>query len=151
MIYGEKLKELRETKELKQEDLSKLLLVDKGAYGQYEREYVIIPIKHLNTLCNYFNISLDYIFSFNNNINYENNTKEINKTLSGQRLKEFRKDNKLTQKKLSIILNIGRTTITEYENGNNIIATPFLYTICSKYHISADYLLGKIDKPKYLT
>lgn len=28
------------------------------------------------------------------------------------------------------------------------IATPFLYTICKEYNVSADYLLGKINKPQ---
>ena len=42
------------------------------------------------------------------------------------------------------------STISKIENGHNIIATPFLYQICKKYNISADYLLGKIDSPKYL-
>ncbi len=67
-----------------------------------------------------------------------------------KRLKEFRKENKLTQVKLAEILNIANGTIAEYERGTNIIATPFLYTICKNYNISADYLLGKIDEPKYL-
>ena len=42
--------------------------------------------------------------------------------------------------------------IEEYKKNNCefLIATPFLYTICKKYNISADYLLGKIDNPKYL-
>jgi len=57
------------------------------------------------------------------------------------------KENKLTQEKLASILNVSRTTITEYERGTNIIATPFLYTICKNYNISADYLLGKINTP----
>ncbi len=47
-------------------------------------------------------------------------------------------------------LNIENGTIANYELGINLIATPFLYSICKKYNISADYLLGKIDKPKYL-
>ena len=37
-----------------------------------------------------------------------------------------------------------------YEKGKTLILTSFLYTICKKYNISADYLLGKIDEPKYL-
>ena len=63
----------------------------------------------------------------------------------GKRLKEFRNKNKLTQKVLASILGTSQSTIAEYERGTNIIATAFLYSICSKYHISADYLLGKTD------
>ena len=68
----------------------------------------------------------------------------------GQNLKEFRKENKLNQEKLAEFLNIGKGTIADYERGRYLIATPFLYQICKKYNISTDYLLGKIDNPKYL-
>ncbi|MCM1053182.1 MAG: helix-turn-helix domain-containing protein [Ruminococcus sp.] len=150
MIYANKLKELREEKELNQSDLANILEIDRVGYTQYETEYALIPTKHLNTLCEFFNISLDYVFSFTENKNYHNSNKEINKKLSGQRLKELRKENKLTQSALASILKVGQTTIAGYENGIYYIATPFLYDICKKYKISSDYLLGKIDNPKYL-
>ncbi|MCM1053464.1 MAG: helix-turn-helix domain-containing protein [Ruminococcus sp.] len=149
MLYKNKLIYLREENNLIQTDVAKLLKVDRAVYGQYEREYQIIPLKHLITICDYYNVSLDYIFSFSNDKQYKNSG-NIDKNLSGKRLKEFRKDNKITQLKLSSILNAGQPTIANYENGTYLIATPFLYTICSKYHISADYLLGKVDEPKYL-
>ena len=69
---------------------------------------------------------------------------------SGNRLKEFRKENKLTQTKLASILNTTQSVIADYERGRYFISTPFLYTICKKYNISADYLLGRIDNPKYI-
>ncbi len=150
MMYKEKLISIRENNNLKQYEVANILNIYKGLYNQYELEYTIIPTKHLNTLCNYFNVSFDYIFGFNNNLNYDNYKLEINKEISAARLKELRKLNNLTQDKLALKLNVSRTTITEYERGTNLIATPFLYTICKKYKISADYLLGKIDEPKYL-
>ncbi|MCM1053208.1 MAG: helix-turn-helix domain-containing protein [Ruminococcus sp.] len=150
MIYSEKLREIREDKNLKLQDIAKLLDIDASVYGKYEREYILIPIKYLNEICNYFNISIDYILGLTNIANYKYSTKETDKIKVGMRLKDFRKENKLTQKKLAEILNTAQPVIAKYEKGINLIATPFLYTICSKYHISADYLLGKIDSPKYL-
>ena len=146
----DRLRELRNNRNITQATLSSLLEIHEYVYGQYEREYVIIPLKHLNTLSNYFNVSLDYIFEFTNTINYEYTNTEINSLLSGQRLKEFRKDNKLSQVKLATLLNTVQPVIANYENGKHLIATPFLYQICKKYSISADYLLGKINSPKYL-
>ena len=99
---------------------------------------------------NYYNVSIDYLFDFQKLTNYPVSKGLADKKLSGLRLKEFRKENKITQDKLAKILNASRSTIAEYERGTNLIATPFLYTICKKYSISADYLLGKIDEPKYL-
>ena len=108
------------------------------------------PIKHLNTLCNYFNVSFDYMFNLMSKLNHKDKKEEIDSLKVGMRLKEFRKDHKLTQEKLASELNMARSALANYERGRNIIATPFLYTICMKYKISADYLLGKIDNPKYL-
>ncbi len=150
MVYKDKLIELKNERKLSQEDISNILKITRGRYSHYETEYELMSIKHLNTLCNYFKVSLDYIFNFTDIKNYSNFKENIDLKKLSLRLKEFRKENNLTQYKLATILNISRTTIAEYERGINTIATPFLYTICSKYKISADYLLGKIDNPKYL-
>ena len=150
MLYKKRLIELREGKNLKQYEIANILGIYKGLYNQYETEYEIMPMKHLNKLCNYFHVSFDYILQFTDKVNYPNNLCEINVSESGKRLKEFRKEQKLTQEKLAKELNIARAALANYERGRNVIATPFLYTICKKYHISADYLLGKIDEPKYL-
>ena len=150
MIYGEKIKALRERIGISQKQIADLINVERSAYNHYEKEHIIIAIKHLNTICNYLEVSIDYIFSLSENKFYTNTRQEIDKMLSAQRIKEFRKGLKLTQVGLAKILNVGQSTIAEYERGTNIIATPFLYTICKTYNISADYLLGRIDKPKYL-
>ncbi len=152
LIYCQRLKKLRNNANLTQEFIAKILDIKQNAYSQYETEYVIIPIKHLNILCNYFNVSFDYLFNFSKNKNYNDIRMEINGVLVSERLKELRKENNLTQLQLANILHVSKSTISEYErkSNNKIIATPFLYTICKKYRISADYLLGKIDEPKYI-
>ena len=78
MIYSERLKYLREEKELTQKDLSDLLQIHVATYSQFERESSIIPIKRLNALANFFNVSIDYLFEFTNNKQYNNHQKEIN-------------------------------------------------------------------------
>ena len=150
MIYQKKLIELREEKELKQYEVADILHIYKGLYNQYEREYIIIPIKHLNTLCNYFQVSLDYIFNFSDIKQYKDAQDEINKVESGKRLKVFRKEYKITQTKLANFLSTSFSNISAYERGINILSTTYLYAICKKYHISADYLLGKINDPSFL-
>ncbi len=150
MLYSTRLQSLRENNDLTQAKAGNIIGLDSGTYSNYEHEVILIPLKHLNTLCNYYNVSIDYIFNFTNDLNYDNNTKDINKNICGMKLKEFRKENKITQKKLAELLNTVQSVIAKWEKGNNLISTPFLYTICKKYNISADYLLGKIDNPKYL-
>lgn len=144
-MYKDRLKKLRLEKNLIQDVIANILGIDRSNYGHYERELDIIPLNHLINACNYFNVSLDYIFNFTNKEKYINSKPNINLEISSKRLKEFRKSNKLTQTKLAKILNCSTGTIAGYEISRYIIATPFLYTICKKYHVSADYLLGKID------
>ena len=149
-MYGEKLKYLREEKELTQYNISSTLNLNKKVYGQYEREYVTIPLKHLITLCHFFDVSLDYIFGFTDTKKYSNYRKEMHKELISTRLKELRKENNLTQIEMANFLNIDQPTWSIYESSKSLIGTPFLYMLCKNYHYSADYLLGFTDKPKYI-
>lgn len=145
-MYKQNLKLLRENLEITQETIANYLNIHKGLYSQYETEYAIIPSKHLDGLCNFFDTSVDYLFNFTITKNYKEH-QDSNKEISGLRLKEFRKGHKLTQEKLASILNTTHSVIADYERGRYLISTPFLYTICKKYSISADYLLGKVDNP----
>ncbi len=148
MDYNDRLLELRTIYNLTQKDVADYLKIGRTTYKDYELKNSIIPIKHLVSLSNYFHVSVDYLLGFTNKKEYDN-VKKVDKVIAGNRLKEFRKENKLTQVKLANILNTTFSSIAFNEKGRNLIATPFLYQICSKYHVSADYLLGRIDEPKY--
>ena len=139
------LKKIRLENSKTQKEVANILGISEFTYSHYETMYNIIPIKHLNNFCSYFNVSIDYVFDIaeNKNLNFNN---ELDKMLIGNRLKEWRKSNKLTQEKLALKLNIAKGTIADYERGRYLIATPFLYTISKKYNISADYLLGRINE-----
>ena len=149
MNYGKILFQQRDRQGLTNVEMAQILKISDSLYSRYEKNKQTIPIKHLNTLCNYFNCSLDYIFGFTTEKNYKKSKKEINRDLMRERLKELRKENNMTQKDLAKAINVAPSTIRDYERKADIIATSFLYEICQKYKISADYLLGKINKPKY--
>ena len=151
MNYGIKLKDLRDLYELTPEDIAKVLNVARSTYNQYEQQYDIIPIKHLNTLCNHFSISFDYVFDFTKLKRYQDEIDKIDTKISGKRLKELRKEFNLTQERLAKKLNIANTIISEYEQGHFPISTATLYSLSDKFHISSDYLLGKTNQIKYLT
>lgn len=141
----EKLRNIREKNSLRQIDIANILGIKRATYSSYEIERDTIPIKHLNNLCNYFNISIDYALGLSNKLQYNDSKKEINKLLVTERLKLLRKNNKLTQKEIAKILNISRSTWTGYEYGKYLIPTLLLYELAKRYNCSIDYLLGKID------
>lgn len=150
MKFKNILKTLREENGLTQEDVANILKIDRTTYNRYETDYNILSIKYLNDLANYFNVSFDYLFNFTNIKNYKKSNKSLDRTTFANRLKTFRKENKITQEKLATSLNTNKSVLCNYEKERYMISTMYLYIICKEYHISADYLLGKIDEPKYL-
>lgn len=142
----EKLRNLREEANLRQEDIANIININRSTYTSYEVERDTIPIKHLNTLCNYFNTSIDYVLGLSKEKTYPNMRKEIDREILSKRLKDLRIENELTQEKIAKILNTSRSTWTGYEYGKYQIPTLLLYDLAKRYHYSIDYLLGKIDE-----
>ncbi len=57
----ERLKEIREDKDLLQIDLARLLKVTQAQYSRYEMGVNEIPIEKLVILAKYYNTSIDYL------------------------------------------------------------------------------------------
>lgn len=66
MEYYQRLKDLREDRDLKQSDIAKILQTTQTYYSQYELNKRPLPIRHLITLCQFYNVSADYILGFTN-------------------------------------------------------------------------------------
>ena len=142
----EHLRNIREERNLRQIDIANILGINRSTYTSYEIERDTIPINHLNNLCNYFNISIDYAMGLTSKKQYENSKINIDKEILKERLKRCRKENKLTQKEISKILNTSRSTWTGYEYGKFQIPTLLLFELAKRYNYSMDYLFGKIDE-----
>lgn len=65
-----KLYELRTDKDLKQEDIGKILKCTKQAYGLYENGKRALPIEHLKTLAIFYGVSADYILGLPKGLKY---------------------------------------------------------------------------------
>jgi transcriptional regulator with XRE-family HTH domain len=63
----------------------------------------------------------------------------------GQRVKELRKDLRLSQKELSEALHIAQTTISEWERDNKKPSIDTLEILADFFRVSTDYLLGRTD------
>lgn len=66
MEYYQRLRDLREDRDLTQSDIAQILQTTQTYYSQYEHNKRPLPIRHLITLCSFYNVSADYVLGFTN-------------------------------------------------------------------------------------
>ena len=138
-----KLKEIREENELTQKRMADILNVSRSAYSLWEINKNIIPLTKLNEISNIFNISIDYIVGLINKKKSNVNKITLDKKAIGKRLKQTRKELKLTQVKLAKIFNTTHSAISAYENGITLIPTLFLIEFAKISKKEIDWLCCK--------
>lgn len=145
MIF-ERIRGLRENCELTQRDIAKKLNVSKSTYNRWETGEVFIPLNHLNELCTYYNVNMDYIIGLSSYKNKNYYMLPLNKNTIGLRLLAFRSEAKLSQNSLAKMLNTSHSTISAYEHGKTLLLTVFAYQIATQFNISLDWLCGRSEK-----
>lgn len=140
-----RLYELREYNDLYQKDIAKILGVTQQTYSLWEKGTNTIPLNQLNKLCNYYKVSMDYVFNLSKAKTYKNISylKNLDKKEIGLKIKKIRENNNLTLRDLASELNTTSSTISAYETGKTLILTSFAYQICKKYNLSLDWLCGR--------
>lgn len=64
----------------------------------------------------------------------------------GMRLKELRKDEKLTQEELAEKMKVSKTTIVNYENGNRKVPLEMVVKFSKYFNVTVDSLLDLEDE-----
>ena len=59
--FLEKIRGLREDNDLTQEAVAKILGTSQTMYARYERGANEMPLRHVVTLCKFYNVSADYL------------------------------------------------------------------------------------------
>lgn len=65
-MYQNRLRDLREDRDLKQKDIADLLTIHQTTYSDYELGKLNIPIAVLHILADYYNVSVDYLLGRTN-------------------------------------------------------------------------------------
>ena len=60
-MYENRLRDLREDRDLKQKDIADLLKIHQTTYSDYELNKLNIPVPVLHTLADFYNVSVDYL------------------------------------------------------------------------------------------
>ena len=65
-MYQNRLRDLREDRDLKQKDIAQLLQIHQTTYSDYELGQLNIPTAVLHTLADYYDVSVDYLLGRTN-------------------------------------------------------------------------------------
>ena len=65
-MYFQRLRDLREDRDLYQKDIAEVLGISQTVYPRYERGFQTIPVVHLLTLADFYHTSTDYILGRTN-------------------------------------------------------------------------------------
>ena len=66
MYFYQRLKDLREDKDLKQSDIAEIIKTSQSYYAQYENGKRTIPFDRIIELAKFYNVSTDYIARLTN-------------------------------------------------------------------------------------
>ena len=70
MEYYQRLKNLREDSDKSQKEIAEFLGTEQSYYAKYENGKRPLPIDRLKALCEYYNVSADYILGLSENMPY---------------------------------------------------------------------------------
>ena len=143
LIRFKRIADIRIDNDISQKEMAKIIDVTPDNYYDYEHGRSNFPLEKLNVLANYFKVNFDYITGLSDvKINYNN---DIDFYILKKRLKEIRKQNKISQTSIAKVLGDKQSTYWNYEKGSSIIPLSKLYLLSKFYNVSIDYFLGKTD------
>ena len=138
----ERLKGIREDKDLTQPDIAEILKTSKSMISKWENNSRFITLKKLNEFCNYFEVSMDYVTGLSNINDFKKKTAIDTKVIANN-LRLLREKNNLSQLDLAKKINTSQSALCNYENEKFLIPTPFLYQIALELNTSMDLICGK--------
>ena len=142
-----RMKDLRLKQNLSQQEVANVLNINQSTYSKFELNKAVIPVELLNKLANYYQVSLDYLLKIADDPHIKVDCQEIDKKVVGENLRNLRKERKLYQGTLALEIGTSHSLISEYESGKKLVSLTYGYAICKRYHVSLDWLYGKIKHP----
>jgi len=142
MEYYQRIRNVREDRDIKQYKFAEIIKVKPKNYNLYENGHRSMPLDVLNKTINELNLSLDYILGLTDITNYPHMS-NINSKVLASNLRKYRKLLNYSQSEMASILNCNQQTLSEYERGNLKIPIEIIKRFSETTKISADTLTGR--------
>ncbi|MDD2494525.1 MAG: helix-turn-helix transcriptional regulator [Tissierellia bacterium] len=142
-MYFQRLKDLREDKEFKQDEMASKLNCKRSTYANWENGTIIIPLDIADELSILYNVSLSYVLELSNDRNINYKQKKIDYKFLRAKLLSLKIENKHTYEIIADYIRTARSTCYRYFNGFLSIPTDKLILLCNLYKIDIDELCNK--------
>ncbi len=76
MYYTERIQLIRETRNITQKEIAEYLGIKQQQYARYEKGINVMPVIHLAKICEYLNVSADYILGLSDTFPIMNDKKK---------------------------------------------------------------------------
>lgn len=129
-MIGNRLKQLREQKGLKQEVLAKKLGITQQMVSLYEKNINEPDIETIKKLSEIFNCSIDYLLG-----------RDVYRT--DNRIKQLRLQKGINQDVLAKLLGLEIAGISKLETGRVPLKDEYILKLADYFNVSTDYLLGR--------
>ena len=80
--FGDRFKEQRQKKGLTQQELADIFHINRSSISRYEKNQQVPEVQLLQKICDFFEVSIDYLVNGDTN---ENNSSQIKNTLFGKK------------------------------------------------------------------
>lgn len=68
MYYTERIKWIRDCKNITQKEVAEFLGLKQQQYARYEKGVNVMPVTYLNKICEYLDVSADYIIGLTDEV-----------------------------------------------------------------------------------
>ena len=143
-----RLEDLRTNRDLKKNEIAKIIGVTPSIYCEWENDRLAIPTKRLYKLAELFEINIDYMLRLDDKKRRIKKNTDLDRNSVANNLKELRKDINLSMRKEAKMLNTTSSVVSNFENNKTLILGTFLVELCKKTNYSIDLVLGRSDIKK---
>lgn len=70
MYYNERIAWVRDCKNITQKEIANYLGIKQQQYARYEKGINVMPVTHLSKICEFLDVSADYILGLRNDMPY---------------------------------------------------------------------------------
>lgn len=144
MIKYNRIKDLREDHDYKQEEIAKHLEVERSVYAKWENGDRNIPLSKVDSLSVMYNVPLSYILGQATKYEKDISVKKMNYNKLLKRLSYLKEKNNMTYQDIAEELKISRSNCYKYFKGEILIPTHILVGLSNLFNINIDELCDKV-------